>query len=182
MCAASVRLLTARARRGKGVLCAGLYANVAVVRRPETRYAETEHGAIARDAAAREMRLFTRSGERVFVHPASVNFQEAQYESPFVVFHEKVQTTKAFLRDTTVVSAYALLLFGGNIGVDHEGATITVDDWLRFRAPARIAVLIRELRRALDAVLERKIANPDLDIANSPVLRVIAELLESDGL
>jgi ATP-dependent RNA helicase DHX36 len=37
----------------------------------------------------------------------------------FLLFHEKVKTTKVYLRDATLVGAYPLLLFGGKVEVDH---------------------------------------------------------------
>ena len=36
------------------------------------------------------------------------------------------------------VSTYAILLFGGEIEVDHERQRVTVDKWLWLDAPARI--------------------------------------------
>jgi len=69
---------------------------------------------------------------------------------------EQVRTTRTFLRDCTVVSPMALLLFGGALEVRHEAGLVTVDGWLRIRAPAPTAVLVKKLRAALDALLERK--------------------------
>jgi len=31
---------------------------------------------------------------QVFIHPSSVNFLTRQYESPYLVYHEKIKTTK----------------------------------------------------------------------------------------
>jgi ATP-dependent RNA helicase DHX29 len=69
---------------------------------------------------------------------------------------KQVRTTRTFLRDCTVVSPMALLLFGGALEVRHEAGLVTVDGWLRIRAPAPTAVLVKKLRSALDALLERK--------------------------
>jgi hypothetical protein len=57
-----------------------------------------------------------------------------------------------------VVAPYALLLFGGEVGVDHDKNLVTVDGWIKFQAQgSKIAVLVRELRRYLDQVMLQKI-------------------------
>jgi hypothetical protein len=48
-----------------------------------------------------------------------------------------------YLRETTMVGGYALLLFAGSIAVDHDHAIITVDGWIDFNAPVRAAVLFK---------------------------------------
>jgi ATP-dependent RNA helicase DHX29 len=53
----------------------------------------------------------------VAVHQSSVNHMQMRFKHRFLVFHDKVKTSKVFLRDCTVVSPYALLLFGGPITV-----------------------------------------------------------------
>lgn len=69
----------------------------------------------------------------------------------------QVKTSRTFLRDCTVVSPMALLLFGGALSVMHEGGYVLVDDWLRIRASAPTAVLVKKLRGALDALLADKV-------------------------
>ena len=166
----------------KGALCAGLYPNVCRVEHPETTYVAVEAGALAKDATARELRLYGRDRERVFVHPSSINFSEHHFDDPFVAYHEKVETNKIYLRDTTMVGAYPLLLFGGSIVVRHEQQQICVDNWLSFRAPGRVAVLVSELRQRLDALLAAKITDASFDLVGDPCMDAIARLVESDGL
>ncbi|GBG34645.1 ATP-dependent RNA helicase [Hondaea fermentalgiana] len=119
--------------------------------------------------------------ERVFLHPSSVLFHQREYHNPWLVYREKVKTTKVFIRDATVVPPYSLLMFGGKIEVQHERGIITVDGWITFRAQARIGVLVRELRRILDMLLDEKIAHPNLDIANTDVLLSIKKLIIGSG-
>ena len=69
----------------------------------------------------------------------------------------QVKTSRTFLRDCTVVSPMALLLFGGALSVVHESGYVLVDDWLRIRASAPTAVLVKRLRGALDALLADKV-------------------------
>ena len=45
-----------------------------------------------------------------------------------------------------MVTPYPLLLFGGEIVVKHELMTICIDDWIEFRSPGKVAVLIKQLR------------------------------------
>lgn len=57
-----------------------------------------------------------------------------------------------------MVAPYALLLFGGEVGVDHDKNLVTVDGWIKFQSQgSKIAVLVRELRRYLDQVMLQKI-------------------------
>lgn len=76
------------------------------------------------------------------------------------MFLEKVETSKVFVRDCSVASPYALLLFGGNVTVQHDRGTVAVDDWIRFTAPAKVGVLARELRKELDHLLFLKVRAP----------------------
>eukprot|EP00051_Salpingoeca_urceolata_P013946 m.176717 g.176717 ORF g.176717 m.176717 type:complete len:1482 (-) comp17950_c0_seq3:91-4536(-) len=165
----------------KAALCAGLYPNVARVVHPAQTYIQMEHGAVPNESRAKEIKMFLKAPGRVFLHPSSVNFHVGKYEHPHLLWHDKVQTSKVFLRDATMISAYPLLLFGGDITVIHERQLLTVDGWIQFRAPARIAVLVNELRAALDDLLARKIDQPDLNIYDSPVLGALHTLLVTDG-
>ena len=76
---------------------------------------------------------------------------------PFIVFHEKVRTSRVFVRDCTVVAPAALLLFGGVIDVHHASGRVSLDGWLWLRASAQTAVLYKRLRWALDAELNARI-------------------------
>ena len=92
------------------------------------------------------MKLYARDVGRVFLHPSSVNYKVGRYESTWCIYSERVQTGKVFVREVTMVPTYSLLLFGGCIDILHEQKQITVDGWVRFEAPAKIAVLFRQLR------------------------------------
>ena len=95
----------------------------------------------------------------------------------WVVYLEKMRTTKVYLRDVTPVSPAAIMLFGGAIGVAHASHRASVDEWVEFRAYPRTAVLFRRLREALDELLLRKIEEPSLDFAASPVAKAAVALL-----
>ena len=53
---------------------------------------------------------------------------------------------QVYVRDCTMVTPYPLLLFGGEIVVKHELMTLCIDDWIEFRSPGKVAVLIKQLR------------------------------------
>ena len=84
--------------------------------------------------------------------------------------------------DNSVMQNYPLLLFGGEIEVQHESQIILVDQWIKFSAPARIAVLIKEIRNELERLLEEKIKQPSLDISNHVLIETVTQLLSTDGL
>jgi len=165
----------------KAALVAGFYPHVVRVKHPQTKYTQTTSGAVAKIADGRELKYYSKDLGRVFLHPTSVNFHCGKYESRWIVYSERVETAKVFIRDNTMVGAYALLLFGGDIGVDHEKGLVRVDDWATFQAPARIGVLIKELRARVDELLVERINHPSADLTSTPVVRALLELLASEG-
>ncbi len=144
----------------KGVICAGFYPNIIRCVAPDKRYTQIAEGAIPKVPDARDIQYFTEDDGRVFMHPTAVNFHTREYQSPWLVYLTKVQTSKVYIRDATMVSAYALLLFGGEIQVDRENGFIVIGKWIKFHADLKIAVLIKELRRELDKLMQGKINNP----------------------
>lgn len=93
-----------------------------------------------------------------------------------------VKTSKPFLRDATECSAYALLLFGGQLDVQARNDIIVIDGWAKLSANARIGALIRGLRSRMDDLLEQKIKDPKIDISGTPEMNLIVKLLVTDGL
>lgn len=148
----------------KAVLCAALYPNVVRIDPPDTKYHEVASGTIANTHEAKRLRLRSKEGQRLFLHPESVNFEEGNFETRWLAYFAKVKTSRLFIRDSTMVSPYAIMLFGGEIEVQHKKGQMSVDSWVIFRAPARVAVLARELRRELDELLMRKFEYPDYDL------------------
>ena len=107
------------------------------------------------------------------------------------------------MRDTSPVSPYALMLFGGVLS--SEGTRITarrpgagrraaassddesvlsVDGWIRFRVPRRVEGLIVDLRIQLDRLLQQKLANPSLVLSATAtgLLDAVSVLLTSPPL
>ncbi|XP_070180183.1 putative ATP-dependent RNA helicase DHX57 [Littorina saxatilis] len=155
------------------ILVGALYPNVVQVMTPDKRFSQSTGGAVAKAPNADELRFVTKSDGNVHVHPSSVNFQVRHYENPYLVYHEKVKTSKVYIRDCTMVSVYSLLLFAGNhisIDLDRGKLILSVDDgWIRFQASSgQVAELLKELRVELDQLLEDKIQNPNMDLSNCP--------------
>ncbi|GFQ01628.1 ATP-dependent RNA helicase dhx29 [Phtheirospermum japonicum] len=150
----------------QAILCAGLYPNVATI-----------------DGGSSGARPVWNDGKReVHIHPSSVNSGQKTFKYPFLVFLEKVETTKVFLRDTTIVSPYSILLFGGSINVQHQTGLVIVDNWLKMAAPAQTAVLFKELRFTLHSILKELIRKPEKSaVVENEVIRSIIHLfLEED--
>lgn len=160
----------------KAVLCAGLYPNVAAIidgihppALGNLRHSlkPTSKGSPAWYDGKRE----------VHIHPSSVNSDLKTFQYPFLVFLEKVETNKVFLRDTTIISPYSVLLFGGGINVQHQMGVVTVDGWLKIAAPAQTAVLFKELRLTLQSVLNDLIKKPQSAAVENEVVESIIHLL-----
>ena len=73
---------------------------------------------------------------QVRIHPSSVLHSSVSYDSPYVVFHEKMKTSGTFILDCSVVPAFPLILCGGrDIHIKlHQGSfVLEVDDgWIKF--------------------------------------------------
>ena len=157
----------------KAALCAGLYPNIAVM---DQVPAQIDHS---------KNRWFGPDGKDVALHPSSVNHGAGapiKYPYPFIVYLEKMRTSRIFLRDTSCISPYALLLFGGALAVDHANAAVDIDGWITLKAPAQTAVLFKELRLALDAELQKIINQPGgSTLSTSSLMRALARLLAEEA-
>ncbi|XP_037630844.1 ATP-dependent DNA/RNA helicase DHX36 [Sebastes umbrosus] len=133
----------------KAVIVAGLYPKVATIR---------PSGSKKRPG----VKAYTQADGKVCIHPKSVNAEETQFNYTWLIYHLKMRTSSIFLYDCTEVSPFSLLFFGGDITIqkDEDQETIAVDEWIVFRSPARIAHLVKSLKKELDSLLEEKIRNP----------------------
>lgn len=177
----NIRLMSA-------MLCAALYPNVVQVRAPQGNFKMTSKGAMKMQPKANELRFLTKNDGYVNVHPSSVNYTVRHYTSPYLVYHEKVKTSRVFIRDCSMVSVYPLVLFGGGqVNVElHKGEfLISLDDgWIRFAASShQVAELVKELRWELDQLLEDKIKNPVMDLCSCPrgsrIIHMIVHLIST---
>ncbi|KAJ1384806.1 P-loop containing nucleoside triphosphate hydrolase [Sesbania bispinosa] len=147
------------------ILCAGLYPNVVQCKRRGKRTA-----------------FYTKEVGKVDIHPSSVNAGVHLFPLPYLVYSEKVKTTSIYIRDSTNISDYALLLFGGNLIPNKNGEGIEMlGGYLHFSASKSVIELIRKLRGELDKLLNRKIEEPGLDISGEGkgVVAAAVELLHN---
>ncbi|KAF5197625.1 Atp-dependent rna helicase protein [Thalictrum thalictroides] len=147
------------------MLCAGLYPNVVQCKRRGKRTA-----------------LYTKEVGKVDIHPASVNAVVHLFPLPYMVYSEKVKTTSIYIRDSTNISDYALLLFGGSLLPSKTGEGIEMlGGYLHFSSSKSVLDLIKKLRSELDKLLQRKIEEPGLDIyvEGKGVVAAAVELLHS---
>lgn len=148
----------------EAVIVAGLYPHIA--RLDATGATDRDRGdRPRRDDRPPRPKWMVREGQ-VSMHPSSVLFNEhAGFDSPFLVYHERLKTAdKVYVRDSTIVGSYALLLFGVDMVVQHERSLVILDDWLSFKLKPRTAALIADLRLELRKLLVEKIQCPALDI------------------
>lgn len=65
-------------------------------------------------------------------------FQTRHFESPYLVYHEKIKTSRVFIRDCSMVSVYPLVLLGGgqvHMQLKKGEFVISLDDgWIQFVA------------------------------------------------
>ncbi|KFM26101.1 ATP-dependent RNA helicase DHX29 [Auxenochlorella protothecoides] len=119
------------------------------------------------------------SGE-VAVHPSSVihPLTHTTLHHPFVTFLDKMRTSRTFLRDCTVVSPLAVLLFGDGLRLHPEVGAATLDGDIRIRqantlrfvvgcgnqareVPAVTGALVKQVRLGLEAMLSSMAGRQD---------------------
>ena len=108
------------------------------------------------------------------MHPSSVNSQldGGQWRSAYVAFHERVRTTKVYMRDSTPVPPLAMMLLaGGELTREHGGGPdgslayvtggdgsdeiMALDGFYRLHVPSAAAALVVELRDRIQALVRR---------------------------
>lgn len=149
----------------RAVLCSGLFPSVVQCKPRGKRVA-----------------YFTREDGKVEHHPVSVNARVGRLPHPWLVYSEKVKTTGIYIRDSTNISDYALLMFGGSLIPNKSGDGVEMlGGYLQFSATQKIAQLVQDLRRELDTLLQRKIEQPQLDIhaEGKGVVNAVLELLHT---
>ncbi|ESK92682.1 dead deah box [Moniliophthora roreri MCA 2997] len=173
----------------KAIVVGGLWPRVARVHLPKSaiKFDKVQAGTVQRENTAKEYKIYDLRDGRVFLHPGSVLFGNANWKSPFIVYFQKAMTTKMFLRDATEIPLFALLLFGGSVSVDHVKGGLTMhsrDSVIKLKAWPRIGVLVNQLRRLLEAQLSESIESGSLvdNSSGNAVCKAMLNLLRNDGL
>jgi hypothetical protein len=126
-------------RLAKAIICAGLYPNIIRVEKPASFAGSDRNDKNDRNKAM--LKYYTKKNEEVAIHPSSTLFGLPALPSEqekWLIYHEKVKTSKVYIRDGTFIAPYPLLLFGGQIDVHHEKQMIELDKWILFRANAKV--------------------------------------------
>ncbi|RLW05181.1 hypothetical protein DV515_00005393, partial [Chloebia gouldiae] len=152
----------------KAVLTAGLYDNVGKI-----LYAKSV------DITEKLACTVETAQGKAQVHPSSVNRDLQTYG--WLLYQEKVRYAKVYLRETTLISPFPILLFGGDIEVQHRERLLTVDGWIHFQAPVKIAVIFKQLRVLIESVLKKKLENPQMSLEDDKVLYIIKELIKTES-
>eukprot|EP01025_Chloroclados_australasicus_P059010 TRINITY_DN744_c0_g3_i1.p2 TRINITY_DN744_c0_g3~~TRINITY_DN744_c0_g3_i1.p2 ORF type:complete len:397 (-),score=46.26 TRINITY_DN744_c0_g3_i1:343-1404(-) len=169
------------ARFVKSAVCAGFYPNILRVQHPEAKFKKVAGGSIQVDNNPKDLKFYEKVKGRTFIHPQSVNFHAGSYQSGWCVYTDIIETTKVYVREASMVPIYSLLLFGGQITVKHDSGLLLLDNWATFKAPAKIAVLVKQLREQVHQLLQQKIKDPGLQFDGNQVITAMMELLRSDG-
>ncbi|GFG32216.1 hypothetical protein Cfor_02033 [Coptotermes formosanus] len=151
------------------ILCAALYPNVVKVLTPEKSFAPSAAGAVPKEFRADELRFKTRDDGCVYLHPSSVNYSVTYFKSPYLVYQEKLKTSRVYIRDCSMVPVLPLILFSGSgLKVElHQGTFVIAleDGWIKFAVDSHEAAeLIQTIRSELVALLEEKIEDPSLNL------------------
>ncbi|XP_062368583.1 ATP-dependent RNA helicase DHX29 isoform X2 [Cinclus cinclus] len=152
----------------KAVLTAGLYDNVGKI-----LYTKSV------DITEKLACMVETAQGKAQVHPSSVNRDLQTYG--WLLYQEKVRYAKVYLRETTLISPFPILLFGGDIEVQHREHLLTVDGWIHFQAPVKIAVIFKQLRVLIESVLKKKLENPKMSLEDDKVLCIIKELIKTEN-
>ncbi|TMW48422.1 hypothetical protein DOY81_006512 [Sarcophaga bullata] len=153
------------------LLCASLYPNIVKILTPERSYIQTAGGAMPKLATAKDLRFKTREDGYVAIHPSSVNADVGNFQSPFLVYQEKVKTSRIFIRECSMLPLVPLVLFAGSdLKIElHDGDFLFLleDGWIIIKAHNHeTAEMIQCLRLELLKLLEEKIRDPCLNLVN----------------
>ena len=117
----------------KAIICAGLYPNIINIRIKQKR------------SGTAVPLFYTPEDGKVSLHKKSVNSSETSFGSQFLVYHLKMKSSSIFVHDTTLVTPFPIIFFGGRldfVSVDDK-TSLGVDGNIRFKCKANIYNLIQ---------------------------------------
>ncbi|XP_052902052.1 putative ATP-dependent RNA helicase DHX57 [Anopheles moucheti] len=153
------------------ILCAALYPNVVKILTPEKSFVTGAVGAVPRLPQASDLRFKTQEDGYVALHPSSINATVGHFGSPFLVYQEKMKTSRIYIRETTMVPLLPMVLFSGSdLQIELHGGDFVIlleGGWLMLQAAThQIAEMMKFLRLDLAKMLELKISDPLLNLMN----------------
>jgi ATP-dependent RNA helicase DHX57 len=153
------------------VLFAALYPQISKILTPETNYVMTAGGSMPKALLASDLKFKTKDDGYVNLHPSSTNSNVSSFPFPFLIYQEKVKTSRLFLRETSAIPTISLILFSGSdwkIEL-HNGCFLFLleENWIAIQAEnVKVAESIKHMRKELMAILEKKIEDPLLNLLN----------------
>ncbi|XP_017470860.1 PREDICTED: putative ATP-dependent RNA helicase DHX57 [Rhagoletis zephyria] len=172
------------------LLYAALYPNIVKVLTPERSYVSTVGGAMAKMNSAKDLRFKTRLDGFVAIHPSSVNSVVGTFQSPFLIYQEKVKTSRIFIRECSMLPLVPLVLFAGSdFKIElHSGDFLFLleEGWIILKAHTHeTAEMIQCLRLELLKLLEEKISDPCLNLLNHEnglkIIKTIVHLITNNN-
>ncbi|KAG7344991.1 ATP-dependent helicase HrpA [Nitzschia inconspicua] len=145
------------------IVCAGLWPNVAVLK-------ELKLGS----------HTLLHNGHELAFHLSSVNASKKRFSAAesFVCYFERFGTpTRESVSTTCLVNAIPLILFGGVVVVKHTERKVVVDNWIEIDMAAQVGVLLLQLRRQMDILLQDLLDGPDPNLKIDFIVQEIAEIL-----
>lgn len=159
----------------RAVLCAGLYPNVAKV-------------IPSRSTGRRPAKILTPQDGKVTIHPKSLNYEAAEFQSSWLCYHTKVKTSAIFLHDCSEVSPLALMFFGARFRRSRKSQCEMVDvgEDIHFLCDSHTADMMESLRRHWDELLRQRVSNPgatdwSTSSADCTLLKTIIDVVADDG-
>lgn len=155
------------------LLCAALYPNIVQIHTPSKMYQAHISGNIPMDLSPEDIKFKTKADGYVHLHPTSVNYGVTFYPSPYLVYQEKIKTTKVFIRECTMVPVIALVLFSaGSLKVELNCGqfVVSIDEgWIMFTVESNeIAELLESIKKELLQLLDQKIKEPRMNLQTHP--------------
>ncbi|KAI4332828.1 hypothetical protein L6164_017705 [Bauhinia variegata] len=150
----------------RALICSGLFPGIASVVHRET-----------------SMSFKTMDDGQVLLYANSVNSRYQTIPYPWLVFGEKVKVNAVFIRDSTGVSDSILILFGGALkdGIQ-AGHVKMLEGYIDFFMDPSLADCYLKLKEELDKVIQKKLADPSIDIHKEGkyLMHAVQELVSGD--
>ncbi|XP_026678473.1 putative ATP-dependent RNA helicase DHX57 [Diaphorina citri] len=171
-----------------GILCSALYPNIVTVTVPPSFCDYSIYGSFPRPINADQLVFYTKKDGPVFLHPSSILKEVSRFPSPYIVFQEKIKTSKLFIRNCTMVPTLALILFcKGSVNVQKYLDTFVLsldDDWIALNIKDnQIAELLVAVKKELFKLLDKKIKDPSVDLTKYKkglkIIEAVVNLIDS---
>jgi hypothetical protein len=124
----------------EGLLCAALYPNIAILHQSGHTSTNSDLMSITQRSKRNQILFATRQNEIVHIHPSSVNSNVSYFSSPYLIYHEKIKTSKVFISDVSMISPLSLILFSSHelriMQNEKEHILFLDSGWIRFPIPS----------------------------------------------